>query len=312
MRRLLIVLGLVLVAFLIAVPTVVAQDSSTADTGRVVISTKGDISIPAGDQADVVLVTGGKATIAGQVKTVVVVDGSADITGATVQTIVAVNSPVTLGAGTHVLGDVFTVGSTVSKDATVVVGGSVRDVAQDLAGLWFVLVPAAFLLFLGFSIAAIVAGLLAAGLAARQVRAAERLMVEEPLLTFAVGILGVIAPIVLAILLAMTIVGVPLAVGLVFGLWPMAAFAGYLVAGIAIGEWVLRRTSPTVPRDRPYLAAVIGMLLLEVISIVPFLGAIASLFGFGAVLLLSWRVLRAGHPTATTHVVTPTAAPMAS
>ena len=47
-------------------------------------------------------------------------------------------------------------------------------------------------------------------------------------------------------------------------------------------------------------------------SVIPFVGAIASLFGFGAVLLLCWRVLRGDRPATTTPVVTPTAAPLAS
>ena len=206
----------------------------------------------------------------------------------------------------------MTVDSTVTTDASVVVGGSVRDLAQDLAGLWWVIAPMALLFVIGFSVAAVVGGLLLAGLASRQVRSAERLMVQEPFTTIGVGIVGVIAPILLAVLLSVTIVGVPLAFGLVFGLWPLAAIAGYLVAGIAIGEWVLRRTSPEVERERPYLAAVIGILLLEVMSVIPFVGAVASLFGFGAVLLLSWRVLRGDRPATTTPVVRPTAAPLAS
>ena len=114
-----------------------------AHTGRIVVSTQGDATIPAGDHADVVFVTGGVATIAGEVNTLVVIDGSAVVSGATVETIVAVRSPVDLSGGTQVLGDVMTVDSTVTKDASVVVGGSVRDLAQDLAGLWWVIAPMA-------------------------------------------------------------------------------------------------------------------------------------------------------------------------
>ena len=40
------------------------------------------------------------------------------------------------------------------------------------------------------------------------------------------------------------------------------------------------------------MAAVVGLIVLQIISIVPFVGAIASLFGFGAVLLLAWRTFR--------------------
>jgi hypothetical protein len=94
-------------------------------------------------------------------------------------------------------------------------------------------------------------------------------------------------------------------------LWPLAAFLGYLVAGIWIGDWVLARTSPETIRERPYLAAVVGILILEVLGLLPFLPMIASLFGFGAVLLLAWRTLRSGSiPAAATRQPAP--APMAS
>jgi len=63
------------------------------------------------------------------------------------------------------------------------------------------------------------------------------------------------------------------------------------VAGIWIGEWLLYRGTSERP-ERPYLAAVLGLVVLQVVSLIPFVGAIASLFGFGAVLLLAWRVFR--------------------
>jgi len=67
-----------------------------------------------------------------------------------------------------------------------------------------------------------------------------------------------------------------------------------------------------VSRERPYLAAVIGLLILQALSLVPVLGivsALASLFGFGAVVLLAWRTLRAEGGTHVS-VAGPTPAPM--
>jgi hypothetical protein len=67
-----------------------------------------------------------------------------------------------------------------------------------------------------------------------------------------------------------------------------------------------------VVRERPYLAAVIGLLVLQALGLVPVLGivsALASLFGFGAVVLLAWRTLRAGGGTHVS-VAGPTPAPM--
>jgi hypothetical protein len=120
----------------------------------------------------------------------------------------------------------------------------------------------------------------------------------------------VFAPIVLLVVLTATVIGAPLAFGIAFGLWPMAAFIGYLVAGITIGDWIVGRLSPGVTRERPYLAAVVGLVALEVIGIVPLVSAVATLFGYGAVLLIAWRTLQAdptGSPT-----VLPLRAPAAS
>ena len=47
----------------------------------------------------------------------------------------------------------------------------------------------------------------------------------------------------------------------------------------------------------------LDLVVLQVVSIVPFIGAIASLFGFGAVLLLAWRVFR--QPSQARPVTTP-------
>ena len=291
MKRLLGAAAALLLVLLFAVPAVLAAGPDMVHTGRVLISTGGDITVPAGEQADAVIVVDGIATIEGEVNTVVVVDGTAVLTGARSETVVAVRSPVTLNAGTIVLGDVMTVDSLVTKFGDAAVRGTVRDVGLDLVGVGFFLAPLLFLFFIGFALAAIVAGLLVAGLAARQVRAAEELISRHPLQTLGVGIIGIFVPILLVVPLFVSVVGAPLAIAVLFGLWPAVAFLGYLVAGIWIGDWILRRASAT-PRERPYLAAVVGLVVLQLAAVLPILSAIASLFGYGAVLLLGWRTLR--------------------
>jgi hypothetical protein len=294
MKRLLIIVATVCLGLLAAAPAVLADEPSLPHTGRVLISTGGDITIPAGEHADAVVVIDGAALISGEVNTIVVIGGSAELTGATTESVVAIGSPVTLGTGTSVLDDVLTLDAAVTQAPGVVVQGAVRDLAPVIASIGFVVGPALLLLYVGFALAAIAAALLLAGLAARQVRAAEALMREETFGVIAAGALGLVVPVLLIVLLAVTIVGAPLAVGIAIGLWPLAAFVGYLVAGIAIGDWIVGRMSPGVDRDRPYLAAVIGVLVLQVIGLLPIVGAIASFIGFGAVLLLAWRVFRGG------------------
>jgi hypothetical protein len=296
-RPLAVLLGLVIGLFMMA-PLALAADDM-AQTGRVLISTQGDVTLPPGEQADLILVTKGTAHVAGTANTVVVIDGSADLTGATVETIVAIRGDVAVDGSSVVTGDIMTLDATTSVDPAAAMGGQVRDLAPDIAGIGFVLGPALFLLYVGFALAAIAAALLLAGLAARQVRSAETLIRREPLLTAGVGLLGLFLPIVLLVVLTATVIGAPLAFGIAFGLWPLAAFVGYLVAGMAIGDWIVGRLSPGVTRERPYLAAVVGLLVLELVGIVPLVSGIATLFGYGAVLLLAWRTLRS-QPTETT------------
>jgi hypothetical protein len=221
------------------------------------------------------------------------------LTGARTESVIAVRSPVTIGPGTVVLGDVMKVDSVVTRVGDGAIGGAVRDLAADSAGLGWFVGPAMLMAYAGFGRAASAAGLLLAGLAARQVRAAEALISHQPAQTLVAALAGVFLPIFLVTMLVVTIVGAPLGIGILLGLWPLAAFIGYLVAGIWIGDWVLARTTPGTTRERPYLAAVVGLLILELLGILPFIPMIATLFGFGAVLLLAWGTFRGGAmPTA--------------
>lgn len=299
-RPMAILMGLVIGMFLLAPLAIAAEEMP--HSGRILISTQGDITLPAGEQADLVMVTSGTAHIAGDVNTVVVIDGVADLTGATAETVVLIRGQAALDGSSSVLGDIMTLDATVSADPAASIGGRIRDLAPEIAGVGLVLGSALVLLYLGFALASIAAALLLAGLAARQVRSAEALIRREPLLTAGVGLLGMFVPIVFLVLLAVTVIGAPLAFGIAFGLWPMAAFIGYLVAGIAIGDWIVGRLSPGVTRERPYLAAVVGLVVLEVVGILPVVSAIATLFGYGAVLLLAWRTLR-GEPAGSSTAV---------
>ena len=291
MKRLFIILATVAIFIGTAAPAVLAADPSQRDR-PVLMAFNGNVTVPAGEQADVVLVTNGTATIAGDVQNVAVIHGSAVLqTGATLKNVFVADGSVTLAAGTTVSGDVRTLDATVTRDPAAVVSGEVRAVDADLVAFGLAIAPAILLLFLGFALVTIVAALALAALAARQVRSAEALIRDEPLETFLFGLGGLILVPLLAILAMVTIIGAPLGLAVLLMVWPAAAFAGYLVAGIWIGEWLLYRNSPTRP-DRPYLASVLGLIVLQVAGIVPFIVPIASLFGFGAVLLLAWRTFR--------------------
>ncbi len=309
MRRLFAAVAALAIAAILVAPGASAEDGAMIHTGRVLISTGGDFTLPAAEQADAVVVVGGTATIAGEVNTIVVVDGRAILDGARTETIVAVRSPVDIGDGSVVLGDVRTVESLVTRHGDARVDGQVRSIAGEIAGFGFFLGPLFILLFAGFALASVVAGLLLAGLAARQVRAAEALISRQPGTTFLVGIAGIFVPILVVVALFVTVIGAPLGLGILFGLWPLVAFLGWLVSGIWIGDWILRRSSSEPVRERPYLAAVLGIVILQLLAIWPFLPMIASLFGTGAVIRLAWQTFRSS-PTAAPVIRVSAPAPM--
>lgn len=312
MKRILI-LAAVAFATVALVPTALAAEPMT-HTGRVLVSTQGDVTIPEGDRADVVVVVQGTATISGDVNTLVVVDGTANLEGARIETVVAVRSQVEVGQGTVVLGEVKRLDSTVHQTGNAQIQGGITDLAAMFVEMGVVLAPALILIWIGFGLAMIVAGLMAAGLAARQVREAERLISSEPWPTFLTGLVGLIVLPIGAIVLFATLLGAPLATGVLLQVLPLMAFAGYLVAAIWAGDWVLRRLSSGPERERPYLASMIGVVILGVVGLVPVLGivvAIFSLLGFGAVIRLGIQAFR-GTPTAYSGVGRQAAAPVSA
>ena len=291
MRRVSIVFAVAMLALGLAAPAVLGAEPGFEQTGRVLMSFSGDVTVPAGEQADFVLVTGGTATVNGEVRTLVVLDGQAVLEGATLESVFVSSGSVSIDAGTTVTGDVRTLDATVTQDPAAIIGGEVSSVNADLVAATAVIAPAILLFMLGFALVTIVAGLALAALGARQVRAAEALISREPGETLLFGLAGLVVIPVVAVLAMVTVIGAPLGLAILLMVWPAAAFGGYLVAGIWIGEWLLRSRATERP-ERPYMAAVVGLVVLQVISVVPFVGAIASLFGFGAVLLLAWRTFR--------------------
>ena len=107
-----------------------------------------------------------------------------------------------------------------------------------------------------------------------------------------------IVPPILAVLAMATIVGIPAGLGLLIVVWPLVAFIGYVVAAIWLGEWLLGRREGAIPAERPYAAATVGLLVAFVIGLVPFVSAVLSIFGLGAVVLAAWRTLRRTPTTA--------------
>lgn len=280
------------VLLLAAAAVASAADGTTTGTGRVIVSS-GDVTVGPAEQLDAVVVANGTATIAGQVDTVAVFDGDVVLAGdASVQNILDVGGTVTLGPGTTVHGNVWTVGATVERDPAAIVEGTIGSLETQLAALGVLVVPFLILVSIGAGLVAIVGALVVAALASRQIRTAEDVIRRRPGTALGVGILGVLVPPFVAVLMMVTVVGIPLGLTFLFVAWPAVGLAGYLLAAIFIGDAIVARMRGGVVEDRPYLASVLGVVVLAVAGIVPFVSAIASLFGLGAVVVTAWDVWR--------------------
>lgn len=272
-----------------------AADEALPHTGRVLFVAGGDLEIGAGEQADAVVVIDGTVRVDGTVNALVVIEGTATVRGGTLETLAVINGSAELAAGTTVLGDVHRLGSTITRADGVEIRGSIRDLGGDIAAIGLFIGAAAIVLWIGFGLATLLVGLLVAGLAARQVRGATALIGRETGMTVLVGLLAIVVPPVAAVVLMLTVVGIPAGIGLLVVLWPAVAFIGYIVAAIWLGEWLLARRSPeAAPAERPYAAATIGIIVALVIGLIPVVAAILSIVGLGAVVLASWRTLRGG------------------
>jgi hypothetical protein len=294
MTRILLIVAAVAVLLGVAAPVALAAEPNQSSRSFV-LSVDRDVDVPAGDHVDTLVVVRADATVEGSVDSIVVVDGTATLTAATASSVVVVNGTADLQAGSQV-NDVRTYDGTVNQAADAVVTGNVRSFEANVAAFALLLIPLILVLFVGIGIAAIVVALLVAAFGARQVRHAEALISNETGTVLVAGLIGSFVLPILAVLVTITIVGAPIGLGALLIVLPALAFLGWIVAAIWVGDWILGRSGG--PRaEKPYAAAVVGVIVLALAGIVPFVSAIATLFGFGALLVIAWRILRP--PTAT-------------
>jgi len=276
-----------------ALPTLAQTDDGLLDRpeGSVLVGVQNDVALAAGETADAVFVIRGNALIEGAAKAVVAVDADVTVSGpgASVEDIFTVGGTLTVENGGSVED-----GATADTVVTGVAPGTLRDAKADFADVaaWLATVLAVilFFVFIGWLLAVLVSALLLVAFGTSQARRAAANIGGDTLKSLLVGLLMLIVPWIVIGLLFVTVVGIPLAIGLTM-LWGFAAFLGYLVVGLAIGEKLLSRSRMSA---RPYGAAILGVIILMLIGWIPFVGLIVLWLGLGAVTLAAWRVMRAG------------------
>lgn len=295
MRRLSIAFTTVVMLLLVLVPSALAADE-VVRTDDVLVAVNGPIEVAADERLDALVVIDGEARISGYVDTIVVAGGTATLSGATARTLVVLDGTADLGAGTTILGDVHTFDGSVTTQEGAVVEGTVSGLEDEFAALAVLLIPLTILFFLGIGMVAIAAALVVAAFAARQVREVEATITREPGQSLVAGLVGLIGLPLVAVLLIVTVVGAPVGLTLLIIVLPAVALLGWLVAAIWVGDWLVARMRGTRESERPYLAAILGVIVLALAGVLPFVSAIATLFGLGGLLLVAWRTLRREQP----------------
>jgi hypothetical protein len=268
---------------------------ASADDGNhrnFVLRVNGPFTLDPGESVGSVVVVRGDALIGGTVRdSLVVINGNADIAGRVEGNVTIIKGDVTLEGGSFV------------NRVTIIRGGVTREsgaiVEHGINRHRLGFFPAGFLLFLwlGATIAALIAALVFAAIAGRQLRLATGVLTGE----LAYSILGAVCvwiglPI-LAVIAFITVIGIPFGLALLFFALPALWFLGYIVAGTRLGRALLdlggRRRPPS---DHPYVAATLGVVLLQVIVLIPIagwaIGVLAGIWGTGALATTAFRAFR--------------------
>jgi hypothetical protein len=283
-----------LIALLIAlIPSSTLAQQADGGGDDLLLRINGEARVERTESVGTLIVIDDDAYVAGTVRdAVVVINGDATVTGTVEGDITVISGALDLRS-TATVKDVNLIGSDLTRASGAVVSGSVTERGD----FFFVLPGLAFgiLFWIGMTIAVIVAGLLFAAVAGRQLRGFSGLISEHTggtLLASAILWIGV--PVVAAVAMV-TLIGIPLGIGLLVFMLPVLWFLGYIVFGTWIGSFLVTRGGQ--PREgRPYAEAALGLLVVQVAALIPVLGAITlvlgGIWGAGAIAFSAWHTWR--------------------
>jgi cytoskeletal protein CcmA (bactofilin family) len=273
-HRLLVLAAVLLALPLLAAPACAASLSGEADDDGVVVI-NGDVVVQPIETSKGVFIVDGDARISGRVDgDVVLVAGDALVGGTIDGDVVTISGRARLLPTAIVNGDVIYGDERPLVAPAATVAGKVEkaDWTDSLGLLPFV---GAFAFWLAVGISALVLGVLLLLIAPR---AADATLVQARTRFWTGAGIGAgifIALPVVAFVAAITLVGLPLAIGIGLALLPLAAIA-YVTAA-----WALGRTIVKPPRGR-ILSFLVGLAILRVAALLPILGLLVWL---GAVIV---------------------------
>jgi hypothetical protein len=268
-----------LAALALAVPAL-ASAAEPGDSEDAIVVINGDVTVDRGKTVDGVFVVNGDTRIAGLVDgDVVVLSGDVLVSGTIDGSLFAASGEARLLPSAEVTGDV-TYGDEqpqIALDARVR-GDVSKEGWPDFGGLlpWI----AGFVFWLAIGISALLLGLLLLLIAPRAADALQEQARERIGVVIAIGITILIVLPIAAVLAAVTLVGLPLAIGIFLALLPLFAVA-YVTSAWALGRRIVQP-----PRNR-VLSFLAGLAILRLAALFPILGLLVGLaavvFGLGLI-----------------------------
>lgn len=282
----------IVMATVVAMVPLVAHADDGDDRG-LLLRIRGDVTVPRGEVADSVIVIDGNVTIDGTVRdTLVVIEGTATISG-------NVEGGVTVISGTLDLRSGATVHNVnlIRSDLTRASGATITGELNQREKFVFRGAAAVFsvLFWIGMTILVLACGLLFAAVGGRQLRASAGVLTAELGNSILGAVIVWVGLPIAAVILILTLVGIPLGIAMLLFLLPALWVTGYIAAATRLGVWLVGLVG-RAPGDHPYAAAGSGLLALQLLILVPFIGALiaglAGLWGAGAIGLTAYRAAR--------------------
>jgi cytoskeletal protein CcmA (bactofilin family) len=284
---LVLALAAVALALLLAPGQALAQEQKEDVSVRV----NGTVNLAADERVDILVAVDSPAQVAGTVRdTLVIVNGTATISGDIGRDAIVFNGTLQLEPTAQIGGDVVLINGELSRADGAVIGGSVVERSWTSVGAELGRVTAAvsFVAWLGMSLLLIIVALGWAAIGGQQLSSIAGLLGARPGLTAGVAAIFWVAVPIVAIVAFVTVIGIPLAAFLAL-LAPLLWILGYVTAGTRLGFFIadLRHTMPDL--THPYLEAVLGVVILQLIGLIPVVGgivvALAGLLGAGAIVV---------------------------
>lgn len=274
----------ILIVLIVLFPGLAAAQASGTDDG-VIFRANGDVTVAKGDEIDVVLVANGNAVIDGTVTEALwVASGDATVNGVVDGDIVVIDGTLHLADGATV-DNVSIFRGTLDRASGASITGKLTQ-QDNLVSLGWAGAVFSVAVWLGVLALMIAAAIVYAYVGGRQLTATGDLMRERWLASIVTGlVLFAVLP-VLAVLAVVTIIGIPLGGAILLVVMPALWTLGYLAAATWFGRMLTRALGRPDRLERPLLAAVLGVVVLQFVGLIPALGplvvVLAGIVGAGA------------------------------